>query len=461
MSSELGTKQQENKMGVMPVNRLLLNMSVPMMISMLVQALYNIVDSIFVARVSEEALTAVSLAFPIQTLLIAVGAGTGVGVNALLSKTLGEKNYETANKTAVNGIFLAFLNFLLFVVIGLTVVKPFYFSQVKTTESDIYSMGIQYLSIVCICSFGVYAQFIFEKLLQSTGLTFFSMLSQLAGAVTNIVLDPILIFGLFGLPAMGVVGAAVATVIGQCVGAAMAILFNLKRNKELTISFKGFWPNGQIIGRIYKVGVPSIIMQAIGSVMTYSMNLILIQFTSTATAVFGVYFKLQSFFFMPVIGLNNGMVPIIAYNYGAGKRIRIVKTIKYSMFYAFILMFLGFLTFELIPGVLLGMFDASEEMLSIGIRALRTIGVHFLIAWYCIIAGSVFQAVGNGMYSLIVSVARQLVILIPAAYILARIGGLNLVWWAFPLAELMSLCVSTIFLIVIWKKVISRVPNNA
>ena len=461
MSSELGTKQQENKMGVMPVNRLLLNMSVPMMISMLVQALYNIVDSIFVARVSEEALTAVSLAFPIQTLLIAVGAGTGVGVNALLSKTHGEKNYETANKTAVNGIFLAFLNFLLFVVIGLTVVKPFYFSQVKTTESDIYSMGIQYLSIVCICSFGVYAQFIFEKLLQSTGLTFYSMLSQLAGAVTNIVLDPILIFGLFGLPAMGVVGAAVATVIGQCVGAAMAILFNLKRNKELTISFKGFWPNGQIIGRIYKVGVPSIIMQAIGSVMTYSMNLILIQFTSTATAVFGVYFKLQSFFFMPVIGLNNGMVPIIAYNYGAGKRIRIVKTIKYSMFYAFILMFLGFLTFELIPGVLLGMFDASEEMLSIGIRALRTIGVHFLIAWYCIIAGSVFQAVGNGMYSLIVSVARQLVILIPAAYILARIGGLNLVWWAFPLAELMSLCVSTIFLIVIWKKVISRVPNNA
>lgn len=461
MSSELGTKQQENKMGIMPVNKLLLNMSVPMMISMLVQALYNIVDSIFVARVSEDALTAVSLAFPIQTLLVAMGAGTGVGVNALLSKTLGEKNYDTANKTAVNGIFLAFMNFLLFVVIGLTVVKPFYLSQVKTTESDIYSMGIQYLSIVCICSFGVYAQFIFEKLLQSTGLTFYSMLSQLTGAVTNIVLDPILIFGLFGLPAMGVAGAAIATVIGQCVGATMAILFNLKRNKELTISFKDFRPNGQIIGRIYKVGVPSIIMQAIGSIMTYSMNLILIQFTSTATAVFGVYFKLQSFFFMPVIGLNNGMVPIIAYNYGAGKRTRIIKTIKYSMGYAFVLMFLGFLTFELIPGVLLGMFDASEEMSVIGIRALRTIGVHFLIAWYCIIAGSVFQAVGNGVYSLIVSVARQLVILVPAAYILAKIGGLNLVWWAFPLAELMSLCVSTVFLVIIWKKVISRVPDNA
>lgn len=461
MSNELAANQQENKMGVMPVNKLLLNMSVPMMISMLVQALYNIVDSIFVARVSEGALTAVSLAFPIQTLLVAVGAGTGVGVNALLSKSLGEKNYDTANKTAMNGIFLAFMSFLLFVLIGIFVVKPFYLSQVKTTDSDIYVMGVQYLSIVCICSFGVYGQFIFERLLQSTGMTFYSMLSQLSGAVTNIILDPILIFGLFGLPKMGVVGAAVATVFGQCVGATMGLLFNLKKNKEITISFKGFWPDPNIIGRIYKVGVPSIIMQAIGSVMTYCMNLILIQFTSTATAVFGVYFKLQSFFFMPVIGLNNGMVPIIAYNYGAGKRTRIIKTIKYSMCYAFASMFLGFLAFELIPGKLLGMFDASEEMLSIGIRALRTIGVHFLIAWYCIIAGSVFQAVGNGVYSLAVSVARQLIILIPAAYILAKIGGLDLVWWSFPLAELMSLCVSTVFLVITWKKVISHVPDNA
>ena len=254
MSNETGTKQQENKMGIMPVNKLLLNMSVPMMVSMLVQALYNIVDSIFVARVSEDALTAVSLAFPIQTLLIAVGAGTGVGVNALLSKTLGEKNYEAANKTAVNSIFLAFMSFLVFVVIGLTVVKPFYLSQVKTTESDIYTMGVEYLSIVCICSFGLYAQFVFEKLLQSTGLTFYSMLAQLAGAVTNIILDPILIFGMFGLPKMGVAGAAIATVIGQCVGAVVGILFNLTRNKELTLDFRGFRPNGKIIGRIYKVG---------------------------------------------------------------------------------------------------------------------------------------------------------------------------------------------------------------
>lgn len=452
--------KNENKMGVMPVNQLLLNMSLPMMVSMLVQALYNIVDSIFVARVSEDALTAVSLAFPIQTLLIAVGAGTGVGINALLSKSLGEKNYETANQTAMNGIFLAVLSFILFVAVGLFAVKPFYLSQVKSTDSKIYTMGISYLSIVCICSFGIYGQLIFEKLLQSTGMTFYSMLSQLAGAVTNIVLDPILIFGLLGMPKMGVTGAAVATVVGQCVGAVLGVWFNLKCNHELQLSIKGFRPNAKIIGKIYQVGVPSIIMQAIGSVMTYGMNLILIQFTSTATAIFGIYFKLQSFFFMPVIGLNNGMVPIIAYNFGAGKRSRIVKTIRYSLVYAFMLMFLGFLAFQLIPAQLLGMFEASDEMLEIGVSALRIIGVHFLIAWFCIIAGSVFQAVGNGVYSLIVSVARQLVILLPAAYILAKIGGLALVWWAFPIAELMSFAVSATFLVITWKKVISKVPEN-
>lgn len=460
MSSKKDTKIQENKMGVMPVNKLLLNMSLPMMVSMLVQALYNIVDSIFVARVSEDALTAVSLAFPIQTLLIAVGAGTGVGINALLSKSLGEKNYETANQTAMNGIFLAVLSFILFVAVGLFAVKPFYLSQVKSTDSEIYTMGISYLSIVCICSFGIYGQLIFEKLLQSTGMTFYSMLSQLAGAVTNIVLDPILIFGLLGMPKMGVTGAAVATVVGQCVGAVLGVWFNLKCNHELQLSIKGFRPNAKIIGKIYQVGVPSIIMQAIGSVMTYGMNLILIQFTSTATAIFGIYFKLQSFFFMPVIGLNNGMVPIIAYNFGAGKRSRIVKTIRYSLVYAFMLMFLGFLAFQLIPAQLLGMFEASDEMLEIGVSALRIIGVHFLIAWFCIIAGSVFQAVGNGVYSLIVSVARQLVILLPAAYILAKIGGLALVWWAFPIAELMSFAVSATFLVITWKKVISKVPEN-
>lgn len=460
MSKETNTAVEENKMGVMPVNKLLMNISFPMMVSMLVQALYNIVDSIFVAKVSEDALTAVSLAFPIQTLMIAVGAGTGVGVNALLSKLLGEKSYERANKTAVNGVFLAFLSFLLFVVIGLVTVKPFYLSQVKDINSDIYIQGVSYLTLVCVCSFGIYAQFIFEKLLQATGKTVYSMISQMTGALTNIILDPILIFGMFGLPKMGVKGAAIATIIGQCVGAVLAFYFNLKVNKEIDLMIKGFRPDKEIIGKIYKVGVPSIIMQSIGSVMTYGMNLILIQFTATATAVFGVYFKLQSFFFMPVLGINNGMVPILAYNYGAGKRTRMVKTIKYSMVYALVLLLLGFVAFMVIPDKLLGLFDASEQMLEIGVPALRVIGIHFLVAWFCIIAGSVFQALGNGVYSLTVSVARQLVILLPAAYILAKVGGLSAVWWSFPIAEIMSLIVSAYYLFKIWKNVINNVPDN-
>lgn len=451
---------QENKMGVMPVNKLLLNMSLPMMLSMLVQALYNIVDSIFVSRVSENALTAVSLAFPIQTLMIALGTGTGVGINALLAKQLGEKNYKQVNKTAMNGSFLAVLCYVIFLIIGIVAVRPFYASQVKAEDAEILVMGVEYLSIVCIGSFGLYAQLIGEKLLQATGLTVYSMISQVLGAVTNIILDPILIFGLCGMPKMGVAGAALATVIGQIIGGAFSIYFNIRKNHEITFSIKGFRPDGGTIGRIYKVGLPSIIMQSIGSIMTYGMNLILIGFSSTAAAVFGVYFKLQSFFFMPVFGLNNGMVPIVAFNYGAGKRKRLVKTIKLSMGYAFLLLFLGFLVFECAPATLLGLFDASEDMITIGVPALRTIGIHFLVAWYCIIAGSVFQALGNGVYSLVVSVARQLVVLLPAAYILAKLGGLHAVWWSFPIAEIMSFMVSTFFLIAIYRKVISKIPDE-
>lgn len=460
MNKENTAIPQENKMGVMPEKLLLLNMSLPMMISMLVQALYNIVDSIFVAKLSENALTAVSLAFPIQTLLIAVGTGTGVGVNALLSKQLGEKNYEQANRTAMNGIFLALLSYLLFLVIGLTCIKPFYASQTGSADPEIMTMGVEYLTIVCVCSFGLYAQLIFERLLQATGKTVFSMISQSTGAIVNIVLDPIMIFGLLGCPKMGVAGAAVATVIGQIAGAVIGIVCNLKWNHEIKLQLKGFHPDGAIIGKIYAVGIPSIIMQAIGSVMTYCMNRILIVFSSTAAAVFGVYFKLQSFFFMPVFGLNNGMVPIVAYNLGAGKRSRIVRTIKWSMVYAFCLLFIGFLIFETFPAQLLGMFEASEEMLTIGVPALRIIGIHFLIAWFCIIASSVFQAVGNGVYSLVVSAARQLIVLLPAAYILARIGGLHAVWWSFPIAELMSLLTSALLLYLTYRKVISKVPDN-
>lgn len=452
--------QKENKMGVMPVNTLLLNMSLPMMISMLVQALYNIVDSIFVSRISENALTAVSLAFPIQTLMIALGTGTGVGINALLSKQLGAKDDEGANKTAENGIFLAVCSYIVFLIVGLFVVKPFYASQVKGADSEIMTLGVQYLTIACLCSFGLYGQLVFEKLLQSTGKTVYSMTSQLVGAIVNIVLDPILIFGMFGLPKMGVVGAAIATVIGQICGAMIGLYFNLRKNHEIHLSFKGFKPDWDIIKKIYVVGIPSIIMQAIGSLMTYSMNRILITFTATATAVFGVYFKLQSFFFMPLFGLNNGMVPILAYNFGAGKRSRMVKTIKWSMLYAFILLIVGFVIFETCTAQLLMMFDASEDMIAIGVPALRIIGVHFLIAWFCIVASSIFQAVGNGVYSMIVSMARQLIVLLPAAYILAKVGGLTAVWWSFPIAELMSLTLCVLFLVITFKKVINKVPDN-
>lgn len=461
MSQEIATEViEENKMGTMPVGKLIFNMSLPMMVSMLVQALYNIVDSIFVAKLSENALTAVSLAFPLQTLLIAVGAGTGVGMNALLSKSLGEKNFKKANDTAANAAVLYILSYILFLILGFSVVKPFYLSQIGNADVEIMEMGIEYLSTVMIFSFGLFTQFFFERLLTSTGRTIFSMTSQLTGAVTNIILDPILIFGLFGAPKMGVTGAAVATVIGQCVAGIVAATCNHKYNHDVNLSFKGFKPDLKIIGTIYAVGVPSIIMQSIGSIMTYCMNRILIEFSSTATAVFGVYFKLQSFFFMPVFGLNNGITPIIAYNYGAKYRKRMIHTIKLSMAVAFCLTFVGFIAFEAIPQVLLGMFNSSQQLLEIGIPALRIIGIHFLIAWFCIVAGTVFQALGKAVFSMIVSIMRQLFVLVPAAYILAKVGGLHAVWWSFPIAEVISLAVSLTFLIRIYNTIIKKLPEG-
>lgn len=451
---------QENKMGTMPIGKLVFNMSLPMMVSMMVQALYNIVDSIFVAKLSENALTAVSLAFPLQTLLIAVGTGTGVGMNALLSKSLGEKDFKKANKTATNAAFIYAVSYIVFLILGFTVVKPFYRSQVGSADAEIMTMGVDYLSTVMIFSFGIFTQVFFERLLTSTGRTIFSMTSQLSGAVTNIILDPILIFGMFGAPKMGVTGAAVATVIGQCVAGLVAGTCNHKFNHEVRFQFKGFKPDFRIIGTIYAVGIPSIIMQSIGSVMTYCMNRILIEFSSTATAVFGVYFKLQSFFFMPVFGLNNGITPIIAYNYGARQRKRMVKTIKVSLVMAFCLTFIGFVLFESIPQALLGLFNASNDMLKIGVPALRTIGVHYLIAWFCIIVGTVFQALGKAVFSMVVSIMRQLVVLVPAAYLLAKFGGLHMVWWSFPIAEVMSFIVSLTFLIKIWNDIIKDIPEG-
>ena len=450
---------QENKMGVMPVNKLLLGMSLPMMASMLVQSLYNIVDSIFVAELSEDALAAVSLAFPMQVLSIAVGGGTCVGINAVLSKALGEKNQDEVNKAATNGIFLMALSSVLFLLIGLFLVKPFYYMQ-KTESAAITEYGIEYLTIVCCCTFGVFMQVTFERLLQSTGKTMLSMITQATGAVINLILDPILIFGLLGFPKLGVAGAAIATVIGQVVAACLAIFLNQKFNKEIHVSFKGFRPDGKTIAKIYSVGIPSIIMQAIGSVMNYAMNQILLSFTDTAATVFGVYYKLQSFFFMPVFGLNNGLVPIIAYNFGAGKRSRMIKAIKLGIIYAEVIFLAGMLCFIFIPEQLLMIFKAQGELLEIGQTALRIISLHFPIAAYCIIISSSFQALGHGRYSMWVSIARQLAVLLPAAYLLSLTGKLSMVWWAFPIAEGASMLMCTIFLVIVYKTTIKNIPDN-
>ena len=451
---------QENKMGVMPVGKLIFNISLPIMISMLVQAMYNIVDSFFVAKLSENALTAVSLAFPMQSLLIAVAVGTGVGVNALLSKSLGEKDYKKADETASNGAFVFLLSYVIFLILGFTIVRPFYAGQVKTADPEILELGVDYLSVVMVVSFGMMGQILFERLLTSTGKTVYSMISQLSGAVTNIILDPILIFGLMGAPKLGVAGAAWATVIGQCIGALVGFFCNLKFNHEVHLNFRGFRPNLSIIGTIYQVGIPSICMQSIGSVMTYAMNLILIGFTSTATAVFGVYFKLQSFFFMPVFGLTNGITPIIAYSYGARQRKRMVKTIRISMVVAAILLTLGCGVFVLMPEALLKIFDASEAMCDIGNPALRTIALSFLFAWFSIVASTVFQALGKATFSLVISVMRQLVILIPVAFVLSKIGGLHTVWWSFPISDLIASAMSAVYLGKIYRDIIKPLPDG-
>ena len=451
---------EENKMGVMPVTRLLVTMSLPMMLSMLVQALYNIVDSMFVAQLSEDALTAVSLAFPVQSLMIAVASGTGVGINALLSRNLGERNFEGANNAARNGVFLAIVSCIVFALLGLVGSRLFF--SLQTQDPVILEYGVQYMSIITLFSVGIFLQITFERLLQSTGRTFYNMITQGTGAIINIILDPIMIFGLFGFPRLEVAGAAIATVIGQIVAVIMSFCFNHFKNKEISLSPRGFRPHGRTILFIYKVGIPSIIMQSIGSVMTFGMNKILLMFSSTAAAVFGVYFKLQSFIFMPVFGLNNGMIPIIAYNYGARNKHRIIETARKSVLIAVCIMILGFGLFQLFPAFFLStLFDASANMLAIGVPALKIISISFLFAGYCIIVGSIFQALGNGVYSLIISAARQLIVILPVAYIFATVFGLSMVWWAIPIAEIVSVILSTLLLKRIYRKVIKPLPDQA
>lgn len=445
---------QENKMGVMPIKRLVLSMSLPMMISMLVQALYNVVDSYFVAKVSENALAAVGMAFPYQNLMIAVSVGTGVGVNALLSRSLGAKDYETANRTAENGVLLAILSTIVFSIIGVVFARPFFLAQ--NNDPDIVAQGVAYLSICAGLSFGLFLEVMFERLLQSTGRTFYTMITQGVGAVINIIMDPVLIFGVGPFPEMGVAGAAAATVMGQIVAGILALYFNVTHNPEIQPRLKGFRPSASIIGRIYSVGIPTIVLNSISSVMTFGMNLILGAIsTSTAVAVFNVYFKLQSFVFMPVFGLNNGMVPIVSYNFGARKRKRLTDTVRFSAILAVGIMLVGLVVIQIFAAPILSIFEASAEMLRIGVPALRIISLCFVFAGFNIICSSTFQALGNGVLSMIMSIVRQLVVLLPAAYLLSLTGEVTMVWWSFPIAELASLTLCLIFLRRIFREVIA------
>lgn len=431
---------QENKMGVMPVPKLLVNMALPMIISMLVQALYNIVDSIYVSQVSESAVTALSLAFPVQNMQIGFGVGIGVGVNSLLSKSLGEKNQDAADRAAGNGIFLVIISTVLFMLFGIFGARPYFTMQSQVAET--VEGGIAYTQICCLFTAGIFVQILGERLLQATGRTVLTMIAQGVGAIVNIILDPIFIHGWFGMPQMGIAGAAVATVIGQWAGAALCIYLNLRHNPEVHIRLRNVKPVGHILGPVLAVGVPAIVMNAIGSIMNFGMNQILQGFHETATGVFGVYYKLQSFFFMPLFGLNNASISILAYNYGARKPKRIVQTLEVACAIAVGIMLAGLLVFQLAPGALLGMFHPSADFLAIGTSALRIISLHFPIAAFSIILSASFQALGNGIYSTIVSLCRQLLVLLPVTYLLSLTGNVHNVWWSFPVAEIVSLAVT-------------------
>lgn len=458
---------KENKMGTMPVGKLLITMSVPMILSMVVQALYNVVDSIFVARVSKDALDAVGAAFPLQNILIGVGTGTAVGVNALLSKSLGEKDQKRANRIAENGVFLAICSSVAFALFGVFGVK--WFMSTCNVNDTVKALGVEYLQVVCICSFGVMLQVMFERLLQSTGRTIYTMFTQGVGAIINIILDPIFIFGYFGVPAMGVRGAAIATVIGQIAAAVLAIIFNVVKNPDIRLNILKFRPNFKIIGNIYAIGVPSILMVGIGSVMTFCMQHILSGIKGVsenmAFTVYNVYFKLQSFFFMPLFGMNNGVIPIVAYNYGAGNRRRLLRTLKLALILAVSVMVTGVAIMQIFPAQLLTIFKPSDcdlnEFYRVGEGALRTICLSFPLAGVCIAIGSVFQALGKGVFSMTVSAARQLLVLVPVAYLMSLTGKVSAVWFSFPIAECMSLIVSLALFAYLYNKVIKHIPAGA
>ena len=448
-------------MGTMPIPKLLFSVSIPIIISMLVQALYNVVDSIFVAQYNNDAGTgALTVAFPVQNLLIALAVGLAVGTSALLSRYLGQKKFDKVNLVAGQGFFLMGCGYLLFLLFGLFLVKGYVGLQV-TSDALRAEYSVDYITIISVGSLGVFIQVICERLLQSTGKSVYSMITQGAGAIVNIILDPIMIFGYLGCPEMGIKGAAFATIIGQFVSAGLGIFFNLKYNHEIKMIIRNFIPKLDVIKEILEIGIPAVLMQAIGSVMTFSMNIILEGFSGIAVNVFGVYFKLQSFVFMPIFGFNNGLIPIMAYNYGANKRDRVMAALKLGLAVAIGYMLLGLCTFQVIPGALLGLFNASEEMLKIGIPALRTISLSFIFAGFSVISISACQALGKSIYSLFVSVGRQLVVLIPSAYLLSLAGEVKYVWWAFPIAELMSLALCTVFLIRVLKNAFGKNGKEA
>ncbi len=439
-------EQKENKMGVMPVRKLLVSMSLPMVISMFVQAMYNLIDSVFVAQINQDALTAVNMAFPMQSLMIAFQTGLGVGMNALVSRLLGEKKPKEAGKAAIHGLILTLVNYLVFLTVGLTLTRTFY--ELQSINPAVVEYGREYLSIVCVFGFGLFFQICFERFLQSTGKTVYSMIMQGVGAFINIFLDPVFIFGIpsLGIPAMGVKGAAIATVLGQCIGCTLGAILHFAKNRELKLDFKSFKIDFSTIRKIYAVGVPSILMSALVSVMTYAMNIILKAYEETAATAFGVYFKLQSFVVMPVFGMNNGIVPIIAYNYGAGKGERIVKTIKLGVCYAVVVMLVGLALFQIFPGFFLGFFKPDENLLRVGIPALRTLSLSFVFAGASIVMTSAFQALGSGVRSLFVFIVRLLVPTLPLAWLLGKLGGITALWFALPICDLLGLILASVFM---------------
>lgn len=439
-------EQKENKMGVMPVRKLLVSMSLPMVISMFVQAMYNLIDSVFVAQINQDALTAVNMAFPMQSLMIAFQTGLGVGMNALVSRLLGEKKPKEAGKAAIHGLILTLVNYLVFLTVGLTLTRTFY--ELQSINPAVVEYGREYLSIVCVFGFGLFFQICFERFLQSTGKTVYSMIMQGVGAFINIFLDPVFIFGIpsLGIPAMGVKGAAIATVLGQCIGCTLGAILHFAKNRELKLDFKSFEIDFSTIRKIYAVGVPSILMSALVSVMTYAMNIILKAYEETAATAFGVYFKLQSFVVMPVFGMNNGIVPIIAYNYGAGKGERIVKTIKLGVCYAVVVMLVGLALFQIFPGFFLGFFKPDENLLRVGIPALRTLSLSFVFAGASIVMTSAFQALGSGVRSLFVFIVRLLVPTLPLAWLLGKLGGITALWFALPICDLLGLILASVFM---------------